>query len=398
MQKIEANYDISFWNVDMLSLRTGYQAKGKIKMLPMNFVSDIDAALFIACGRIVVFSGKNRSIFLLDPYSGKHTKSFSLDSDMEWTDIAVKNNDIYALNKNKRIDHLRFDNRQMKYFHSGSKEIECSSINEYTRIALGDQQKPDPVFPKRMNKTTVAYIGPFEKSRFLAVYLEDDYKEQAELKVAMPKEYPDKHVGNNIRFFADDKNNSLIIAEKDKHRVFEYYIKSGESIHICGNAAPSSCMEGETAKKAGLNNPMGVAVYRPQEFIEKGFFSETAKNILSCDRDGVLPRFIFICDHGNDCVRKIMEYPESVGALKVSGLNMIFTLMGGAKNKDNAYLSEDKDSLPAYDVPNPVNVSVSPKGEIIILNDRGLYFLQPATSIGEYDNYKESTRTSTDAS
>lgn len=205
-------------------------------------------------------------------------------------------------------------------------DMAINSRRQYTKILLeGPCQNQDPM-----------QIYLWEPQRKILQQFElllDQETAQpvpfTEFKIKNPK-LDGKELGINgydLTLSLDGENHSVLCADRDKHILFECGMRRYTPDVLCGQGIPGPAEEHVPTKQAYLAAPCAPMVYRPQDFVEKGRFTPSTKNILGVAEKG-RPRLILVCDAGNGAVRKIWQFPNHPQALDLAGFDQINTLVG----------------------------------------------------------------------
>ncbi|HEX2944752.1 MAG TPA: hypothetical protein VHT96_02220 [Clostridia bacterium] len=388
-------YDVSFWNSDGLEISKYFNKEGIIKQIRIpSFIKKADYISFCPNGFIFLFSRLDRKIFLLNHSTGEFLSAYELKDDMDWLSVKIDKNNLYALDRKRQIDQLSFNEKLMRFDYIRSYKFKCEKLRENSDIVIVELKKQHPLFYKESISVKTCIIGPIENSKFLEVYLNNnDYEGQTEIRIPAPKERPGITL-NNCSLAFDDKNYSLIIAEREQNVIIEFYLGRGYSSFICGGKAFRE-EEGCSAKEACLKNPNDIALYRPAKYIKKPALEKSSQNILDIDKDGIRPRYIYFCD--NDKIKKILDFPESARALKLSGLYRVYTLIGYV-DQIEANSTAGEALLTSYVLKRPYSLSISDKGEICFLANDNIYLLRPASFFAEEEFYKIAGENESDAS
>jgi hypothetical protein len=387
-------YDISYWNSDGLEISKYYNKEGIIKRIELDpHIGKADYVSFCSNGSLILFSKSERKVFMIKPSKEKFSLVYELKGDMDWISIKMDKNNLYALDKKKQIDYLSFDEKLMKFNYICSYRFKCDKLRENSDFVIVELRKQHPRFYKDSIMVKMGIIGPFDNSKFIEVSLDSEYEEQGEIRIPAPKERP-RITLNNCSLAFDDKNASLVIAEKDQNIIFEFYLGQGYSSYLCGGKAVQD-EEGCNARDAYIKNLDSIVIYRPDKYIKKSTLGKASESILSIDKNGVRPRYLYFCS--DDKLKKILDFPESARALRLSGLNKVYTLIGYVDQIRNDEETGEA-LLTSYVLNRPYSLSVSDKGEVCFLTDDYVYLMQPASFFVEEEIYRNSNGSGTDVS
>lgn len=183
--------------------------------------------------------------------------------------------------------------------------------------------------------------------------------------------------GCNLTLAIDYKNSSILCADCKNHILFECSMKSSQTEVLCGRGIPGKAAENTPSKAAYLSSPCFPLVFRPQEYVEKGRFSMSAKNILGASNKA-RPRLLLVCDPGNDAVRKIWQFPNSPQALDLANFDQINTLVGELPER-----SRHLDATLCIPCVNPRALYVNPCGLLTITTEKCAYIIASYSVIPE---------------
>lgn len=406
----EISYTPSKWCFDMLSLQNeGTLQPGKLTIIPYtDFWNDMedkpikpvisfDRVFAISLDTLIAVNFGEQLIVTYhytDPYY--QYANYKMQDACKWLDVVCaasyssKNYgnpysfSLLILTEDGKIITLELDSNSKKFVRTH--DITINSKHRYTQILLCDPhetcgQDLSHIYlwtPQRkilqQFKITFGATSSVKDSQDIAQPVP-----LTEIKIRNPRLDGQELAieGCNLTLAFDYKNNSILCADCKNHILFECSMKSSQTEVLCGRGTPGKAEENTPSKAAYLSSPCFPLVFRPQDYVEKGRFTMSSKNILGASDKG-RPRLLLLCDPGNDAVRKIWQFPNSPQALDLANFDQINTLAGELSQR-----SKYADVALCSPCVNPSALYVNPCGLLTITTEKCAYIIASYSVIPE---------------
>jgi hypothetical protein len=382
MDRYQPRRDTDYWNLDALE----FWKSGKIKgTADIRVINDNLGRV----GRIAFLpkpsNSRSSDLLLIRPEAGIIQRIPLSDSekiteihndDKELIDIAGHENHLYVLTRQDDkfvVTQYRANPARLlpnkKWFVETNQLLPTSRI----RITSGQQSK-------------LAFIGPCRDGHMLSVELSDSLVTR-DLFIRIGD--GEVKLDPEIDFCIDSRKGTLIITDTRRHRVLEADFHSGAARIICGGDKAGDAAEEEVARRAALNYPKAVVIYRPAELVREALLSQRSLSFLRDVAYPWKPRTILVADAGNFKVKKFVELAGiAAHGLAASTEPFLYTLLGSGKestDKAPRFPKKNVVDLRQCSIPEPTALTVSDFGELVIgcRSNRVLICLRPASALSD---------------
>lgn len=415
------SYKPKDWLCDLLPIKEGVTTgDGELIKIPIldiqnsvTGLNSIDRVFALDQNVLVAISLKMRTIITwqyTQPY--KVYQILHVENSGEWLDVACSIKNISGL----RINPARPNNFSYSIVVLAEKDtILKFSINSFSfkisteyKVSLDRAQNNTKILLQNRFSQYPPYYAPY----YDAIYLwapekrmlrefninyetirggdtEVQLKQVKEIKIRRPQNTDNPMSSEfdydpyNTSLCLDEKDNSVVCADRTNHIIFECSLKNSESEIICGNGLSGCSEENMDTSEALIDSPCNPVVLRPLDYIPKDLFGAYAKGVFDAGKNMKKPRLILFCDSGNNAVRKIWQFPACPQARDLSRINRIYTLLGD-KGHDDAR------ELLSTQCNSPTALFLGLQGRLTVKTKEYIYIITAGVVLTEEKNAKSS--------